>query len=78
MSIPLEKVVKQHKKLPLKEKIKRFSFITLGAILMAVALELFLVPNKLLDGGIVGVSIMASHLLKIPLGQDYMCIIRRK
>lgn len=68
MSIPLEKVVKQHKKLPLKEKIKRFSFITLGAILMAVALELFLVPNKLLDGGIVGISIMASHLLKLPLG----------
>lgn len=68
MSISLEKVVKQHKKLPLKEKIKRFSFITLGAILMAVALELFLVPNKLLDGGIVGISIMASHLLKIPLG----------
>ncbi|MFC6293034.1 hypothetical protein BHU61_11210 [Macrococcus epidermidis] len=68
MSIPLEKVVKQHNKLPLKEKIKRFSFITLGAILMAVALELFLVPNKLLDGGIVGISIMASHLLELPLG----------
>lgn len=68
MSVALEKVVKQHKKLPLKEKIKRFSFITLGAILMAVALELFLVPNKLLDGGIVGISIMASHLLQLPLG----------
>lgn len=68
MSIPLEKVVKQHKKLPLKEKIKRFSSITLGAILMAVALELFLVPNKLLDGGIVGISIMVSHLLELPLG----------
>ncbi|WP_414048921.1 YitT family protein [Macrococcus animalis] len=64
----IEKVIKQHKKLPLKEKIKRFSFITLGAILMAVSLELFLVPNKLLDGGIVGISIMASHLLKLPLG----------
>lgn len=68
MSEPIEKVVKQHKKLPLKEKIKRFTFITLGAILMAVALELFLVPNNLLDGGIVGISIMASHLLKLPLG----------
>ncbi|RXK18714.1 YitT family protein [Macrococcus sp. DPC7161] len=63
-----QKVVKVHKKLPLKEKIKRFSFITLGAILMAVSLELFLVPNKLLDGGIVGISIMLSHLLHIPLG----------
>lgn len=66
--ISTQKVVKVHKKLPLKEKIKRFSFITLGAILMAVSLELFLVPNKLLDGGIVGISIMLSHLLHIPLG----------
>ena len=66
--INAQKVVKVHKKLPLKEKIKRFSFITLGAILMAVSLELFLVPNKLLDGGIVGISIMLSHLLHIPLG----------
>lgn len=68
MSETLEKVVKQHKKIPLKEKIKRFTFITLGAMLTAIALELFLVPNKLLDGGIVGISIMSSHLLKIPLG----------
>lgn len=68
MSQTIDRTVKQHKKMPLKEKIKRFSFITLGAILMAVALELFLVPNKLLDGGIVGISIMASHLLKLPLG----------
>lgn len=68
MSETLEKVLKQHKKIPLKEKIKRFTFITLGAMLTAIALELFLVPNKLLDGGIVGISIMSSHLLKIPLG----------
>lgn len=68
MSETFKKVVKQHKKIPLKEKIKRFTFITLGATLTAIALELFLVPNKLLDGGIVGISIMSSHLLKIPLG----------
>lgn len=35
---------------------------------MAIALELFLVPNKLLDGGIVGISIMMSHFLKLPIG----------
>ena len=54
--------------MPLKEKLKRFFFITLGAILMAVALELFLVPNNVLDGGIVGISIITSHLTKIKLG----------
>lgn len=57
-----------HNQLPFKEKAKRFTMITLGAILMAVALELFLVPNQLLDGGIVGISIMLSHLLYMPLG----------
>ncbi|AQL57019.1 YitT family protein [Abyssicoccus albus] len=59
---------KIHRKMPLKEKLKRFFFITLGAILMAVALELFLVPNNVLDGGIVGISIITSHLTKIKLG----------
>ncbi|TDM10402.1 YitT family protein [Macrococcus lamae] len=59
---------KLHKKLPLREKIKRFIMITAGAILMAIALELFLVPNQVLDGGIVGISIMFSHLLHLPLG----------
>lgn len=59
---------KAHKKIPLKEKLKRFILITIGAILMAIALELFLVPNKLLDGGIVGISIISSHFLKLPIG----------
>lgn len=68
MDINSPKPIKTHKKLPLKEKLKRFIFITIGAILMAIALELFLVPNKLLDGGIVGISIMISHFLKLPIG----------
>lgn len=68
MDISSSKPIKTHKKLPLKEKLKRFMFITIGAILMAIALELFLVPNKLLDGGIVGISIMMSHFLKLPIG----------
>ncbi|TDM40942.1 YitT family protein [Macrococcoides canis] len=68
MDISSSKPIKTHKKLPLKEKLNRFMFITIGAILMAIALELFLVPNKLLDGGIVGISIMMSHFLKLPIG----------
>ncbi|ULG71964.1 YitT family protein [Macrococcus brunensis] len=61
-------VEKVHRTLPLKEKIKRFLTITIGALLMAVALELFLVPNAILDGGIVGISIITSHLIGLPLG----------
>lgn len=46
---------------------KRAVFLTLGALITAAGLELFLIPNKLVDGGIVGVSIMASYLTKWPL-----------
>lgn len=45
-----------------------FLFMAIGAFLCAFALEVFLVPNKLIDGGLVGVamifaSIFGQHLL---------------
>lgn len=43
-------------------------FLTLGPIIAAFALEGFLVPNNIIDGGIVGVSIIASFLTKYNLG----------
>lgn len=39
----------------------------LGSILAAMALEVFLIPNNIIDGGITGISIMASHLTSIQL-----------
>lgn len=42
--------------------------VMVGAVIAAVAIELFLVPNKVIDGGIVGISIIVSHLTKLPLG----------
>lgn len=39
-----------------------------GAFLTAFALEEFLVPNNLIDGGVVGISIIASYLAEVPLG----------
>ena len=42
--------------------------MTLGAIIAAFSLEGFLVPNRIIDGGIVGVSIMCNTLTSQPLG----------
>nr|WP_088066832.1 YitT family protein [Gottfriedia luciferensis] len=39
-----------------------------GALLVATGLEIFLVPNDVIDGGITGISIMVSHLTGLPLG----------
>lgn len=48
--------------------ISRILFIMLGATLSSIALETFLIPNNIIDGGVVGISIMASYLTKVPLG----------
>lgn len=57
-----------HRKAKKIEIFQRLLFIILGAALVAVSIEIFLVPNKIIDGGIVGISIMLSHLIGIPLG----------
>jgi uncharacterized membrane-anchored protein YitT (DUF2179 family) len=58
----------QHRKLPLSRVIIRIIAITIGAILMATGLEIFLVPNHVIDGGITGISIMLAHLTGWKLG----------
>ena len=44
-----------------------YMFMTLGILLAAIALEVFLIPNKIIDGGITGVSIILSFLTNINL-----------
>ncbi|WP_078549080.1 YitT family protein [Litchfieldia alkalitelluris] len=57
-----------HRKLSKATITKRGILIFLGAVLMAVGLEIFLVPNQVIDGGIVGISIILSHLTGWKLG----------
>jgi uncharacterized membrane-anchored protein YitT (DUF2179 family) len=42
--------------------------ITLGAIIAGFALESFLVPNSIIDCGIIGISMILSHITKFNLG----------
>ncbi len=58
----------KHKKLTKGNILKRAIFIFLGAVLVSVGLELFLIPNKVIDGGIVGISIIVSYLTGINIG----------
>lgn len=45
-----------------------FFMIALGACIAAFAIECFLVPNTILDGGVIGIGIMINTLTEIPLG----------
>lgn len=44
-----------------------YIMLTVGAIIAAFAIEEFLVPSTILDGGMIGVSIMVNNLTKISL-----------
>ena len=44
-----------------------YSMLILGSIISAAALECFLIPNTILDGGITGISIIIFKLFKLPL-----------
>lgn len=51
-----------------KQWIVPLFMITVGAVVAAFALEEFLVPFTILDGGVVGISMIISQLWGIPLG----------
>jgi len=59
-------VLKQHQ--TVLRKIEKYVILMIGSTLAAIGLEIFLIPNQIIDGGVVGLSIMASHLTHIPFG----------
>lgn len=44
-----------------------FIMLIIGTIIAAAALECFLIPNTILDGGITGISIIIYKLFQVPL-----------
>ncbi len=66
--------IKKTKPELLREIISKAFFLALGSFIFAVGLEMFLVPNKIIDGGVVGVSMMISYITKWNLGLLIFCI----
>lgn len=58
----------KHKGLTIRQFVTRLLLISIGVIFEAVSLESFLVPNKIIDGGVTGISIMVSDLSRLPIG----------
>jgi len=51
-----------------KDDVLSFVMMTVGAILAAFALEEFLVPNQIFDGGVTGISMILTNFLPVKLG----------
>ncbi|MGG1662068.1 YitT family protein [Brevibacillus sp. NRS-1366] len=67
MNASEEKKKINHKKLSIRNIVKRGLFITIGAIIMAYGLEAVLIPNNIIDGGVTGLSMILSHVTAINL-----------
>ena len=52
----------------IKDRILPWLLITLGAVIAAFALEEFLVPNAIFDGGVTGISMILAHYIPVKLG----------
>jgi uncharacterized membrane-anchored protein YitT (DUF2179 family) len=48
--------------------IKTTASVAIGATVAALGLEAFLIPNHLIDGGVVGISIISAHIFNMPVG----------
>ena len=51
-----------------KNQIMSWLLITFGAVTAAFALEEFLVPNAIFDGGVTGISMILAHYIPVKLG----------
>ena len=57
----------------MKEKIKEFLIITLGFILVSVAVEYFYLPSKITGGGITGIAMVINYYRpSLPIGMLMM------
>lgn len=57
-----------NEELKTKKFIKEYFIITTGALIMAIGVSLFLLPNELSTGGFSGLGTIAYYVLKFPLG----------
>ncbi|PIC71900.1 MULTISPECIES: YitT family protein [unclassified Sporosarcina] len=59
---------KQHKKETVGHILRRYLFISIGVVITAVALDLFLIPNSVIDGGIIGIALILNFISGVPFG----------
>ncbi|QYR24138.1 YitT family protein [Paenibacillus sp. sptzw28] len=48
--------------------LKKIAAIVAGSVLIAVGINFFLVPLRLLDGGVIGIALIINYLFKLKVG----------
>jgi uncharacterized membrane-anchored protein YitT (DUF2179 family) len=53
---------------PTLEIVRAYSLLTIGAVMLALANDIFLIPNQVFSGGATGVALIINSFLGIPVG----------
>lgn len=51
-----------------KDLVQKIVLIILGSLIISVAVNLFVIPNMLLSGGLSGIGLMVQYIFNIPMG----------
>jgi uncharacterized membrane-anchored protein YitT (DUF2179 family) len=51
-----------------KDLFQKIVLIILGSLIIAIGVNLFIIPSKLLSGGISGIGLMLQYIFNIPMG----------
>ena len=57
-----------------KDNIKNFFYITVGALLAAIGLDIFLVPSKIAAGGVSGIATILHYTIHVPVGMSMLVL----
>ncbi len=65
--------------IPLKEKMLKYAInclgMAIGAFCAALAIQIFLIPNELIDGGIIGISLILARIYGIEYLSLYLVLL---
>ncbi len=56
------------------KRVKQYALMTFGVMLTAFGISVFYVPNKIVSGGVSGISTILYHLFHIPTGLSFAVI----
>ncbi|MBB5323069.1 uncharacterized membrane-anchored protein YitT (DUF2179 family) [Anoxybacillus tepidamans] len=54
--------------------VKKAAAIGVGSFLLAIGINVFLVPHHLLDGGIIGIGLIVKYIWNIKVGATIICL----
>lgn len=57
-----------------KRTFKNFFYITLGTLIAALGLDIFLIPNKIAAGGVSGIATILHYTIHVPVGLTMLVI----